>query len=170
MQKCPLWTFASACCCLLLASCGGSREWQYHYKKGRTAQATRSGHAFAPRKAPKTVRKALSAGNHIVGKPYKYGGGHRSTWDSGYDCSGSVSHVLIGAGLLSAPRPSSGFRRYGKSGEGKWITVYSTKGHSFIEVAGLRFDTGWHSHGKGPHWTQKSRPLKHYTARHPPGM
>jgi hypothetical protein len=114
--------------------------------------------------------RAISAGNRIAGKPYKFGGGHRSFEDNGYDCSGTVSYVLHGAGLLSSPGTSSSLRSYGKAGEGKHITVYSRNGHTFIIVAGLRLDTGYNGERKGPRWSAKSRPMKGYVARHPPGF
>src|SRR5215217_857754 len=43
---------------------------------------------------PASVSRAIRAANRIAGLPYRYGGGHRSFADSGYDCSGSVSYVL----------------------------------------------------------------------------
>ena len=46
------------------------------------------------------VQRVIAAGNRIAHKPYKYGGGHGSFRDSGYDCSGSVSYALRGGGLL----------------------------------------------------------------------
>src|SRR5690606_597821 len=49
------------------------------------------GKAYPPANAPIEVQKAIWAGNEIVGKPYKYGGGHARVKDTGYDCSGTVS-------------------------------------------------------------------------------
>src|SRR5436190_13621656 len=46
-------------------------------------------HAVAPADAPAEVQQAIAAANKIVGKPYKYGGGHGDFQDSGYDCSGT---------------------------------------------------------------------------------
>ncbi|TML01875.1 MAG: peptidoglycan-binding protein, partial [Actinobacteria bacterium] len=40
------------------------------------------------------IARGIAAGNRISRYPYRYGGGHRSFHDSGYDCSGSVSYVL----------------------------------------------------------------------------
>ena len=57
---------------------------------------------------PITVRRVIAAGNRIAHPPYKYGGGHGSFSDSGYDCSGSVSYALHGGGLLEH---SEGLRR-----------------------------------------------------------
>ena len=55
------------------------------------------------------MKAIIEAGNAIATKPYKYGGGHGSWNDTGYDCSGSVSYVLHAAGLLAArsTRPAS---------------------------------------------------------------
>jgi hypothetical protein len=113
---------------------------------------------------------AINAGNQIVGMPYKFGGGHRSFLDSGYDCSGTVSYALHGAGLLKSVGTSSSMKKYGKSGEGKYITVYAKSGHTFIVIAGLRLDTGYNGENEGPKWSTRSRPIKGYTARHPPGL
>jgi hypothetical protein len=90
--------------------------------------------------------------------------------DSGYDCSGSTSYVLREAGLMNGCMTSSDFRSYGRSGEGRWITIFARHGHVFMSVAGLRFDTGWHGAGEGPRWSTKSRPAKGCVVRHPPGL
>jgi hypothetical protein len=87
--------------------------------------------------------------------------------DTAYDCSGAASFVLSGAGRLRSPTTSKGFRRYGESGEGRWISIYARKDHVFLVVAGLRFDTGWTGGRKGPQWTTKNRPAKGSVIRHP---
>ena len=74
----------------------------------------------------------IAAGNRIAHKPYKYGGGHGSFRDSGYDCSGSVSYALHGGGLLKVPRDSGGFTSYGRPGRGKHITIYANSGHVYM--------------------------------------
>ena len=61
----------------------------------------RGGLALAPVNAPLSVKRAIWAANQLRAKPYRYGGGHRSFNDSGYDCSGTVSYALAGAGLVS---------------------------------------------------------------------
>ena len=58
------------------------------------------------RGAPGAIARAVAAANRIAGLPYRYGGGHGSFHDSGYDCSGSVSYVLHAAGRLGRPRDS----------------------------------------------------------------
>jgi hypothetical protein len=81
---------------------------------------------------PAAVWHAVSAANRIAGRPYRYGGGHGSFHDGGYDCSGSVSYVLHGAGLLSRPLSSSGLMHWGAPGRGRWITVYAHSSHTFL--------------------------------------
>lgn len=155
---------------VLLCSCGSRpKTWEYEYNRGKTAVIV-NGKAVPPAGLPSKVMRAISAGNRIAGMPYKYGGGHRSFEDSGYDCSGTVSYVLHGAGLLNSAGTSSSLRSYGKSGEGKYITIYSRNGHTFIVIAGLRLDTGYNGERRGPLWSTKSRPMKGYVARHPPGL
>jgi hypothetical protein len=127
-------------------------------------------YAMVPRDAPVEVQRAIQAGNRLIGKPYVYGGGHRRIEDVGYDCSGTASYVLHHAGLLQSPIPSSEFRQYGKSGAGKWITLYARRGHVFSVIAGLRLDTGYNGQGEGPQWSTRSRPLKGAVTRHPPGL
>src|SRR5215211_1542248 len=72
-----------------------------------------AGRAIPPADAPPEVVNAINAANKIVGKPYKYGGGHAVVEDTGYDCSGTVSYALGGAGLLgTTPLDSSSFMRW----------------------------------------------------------
>jgi hypothetical protein len=125
---------------------------------------------MVPVDAPEAVKRAIGAGNRIAGRPYLYGGGHRSFESRGYDCSGTASYVLHGAGQVSAPMPSDAFRRFGTPGPGEWITVYAKRGHVFTVVAGLRMDTGWNGEREGPRWSTMSRPAKGYVLRHPPGL
>src|SRR4051812_30746040 len=77
---------------------------------------------------PAAVRRAITAANRIAGRPYRFGGGHRSFSDSGYDCSGSVSYVLHGAGRLSSPLDSSQLMSYGAAGRGRRVTHYPQPG------------------------------------------
>ena len=115
-----------------------------------------------------TVARAIAAGNEIATKPYRYGGGHGSFDDTGYDCSGSVSYVLHGAGLLSSPLDSSSFMSWGAAGPGKHITIYANSGHVFMTIDGRRFDTGYGGHGN--RWASGSRPTAGFVVRHPPGL
>jgi cell wall-associated NlpC family hydrolase len=129
------------------------------------------GLATPPSDAPPEVVAVIEAANRIVGKPYRYGGGHAKWEDSGYDCSGSVSYALHGGGLLKIAKDSTEFESYGDAGPGTWITVYGNSGHAYMVVAGLRFDTGFNdSTGSGPKWSAKMRPASGYVARHPDGF
>jgi hypothetical protein len=153
----------------MLASGCASRTYTYQYIPGRMA-TVQNGYAFAPPSAPERVHAAIAAGNQIAGSPYAYGGGHGRSNDGRFDCSGATSYVLQAAGLLRSPMPSRGFRKYGESGDGRWISVWARKGHVFLVVAGLRFDTGWTGDREGPRWTTKSRPARGYVIRHPSGL
>lgn len=132
----------------------------------------RNGVAYAPSRAPQNVKSAIWAANTLRRKPYIWGGGHGSFYDRGYDCSGTVSFALHGAGLLSAPIPSSDLMRYGERGRGRWMTIYSRPGHTFAMIAGLRLDTTDLGHGGdvGPRWYVDGRDTGSYVARHPVGM
>ena len=55
----------------------------------------------------------IAAANKIRTKPYVYGGGHARWWDSGYDCSGSVSYALHGGDFLESPLPSGPMAKLG---------------------------------------------------------
>ena len=114
------------------------------------------------------VSRALAAANAIASKPYRWGGGHGSFNDSGYDCSGSVSYVLHAAGVLSSPLDSSGLMSYGRPGPGRYITICANSGHAFMTINGRRFDTGWGDHGS--RWASGSRPTAGFVVRHPPGL
>jgi peptidoglycan hydrolase-like protein with peptidoglycan-binding domain len=114
------------------------------------------------------VARAVAAGDRIATLPYRYGGGHGSFTDSGYDCSGSVSYVLHGAGLLSSPLDSTSFMSWGAPGPGKHITIYANSGHVFMTIDGRRFDTGYGGHGN--RWASGSRPTSGFVVRHPPGL
>jgi hypothetical protein len=132
------------------------------------------GLASAPAAAPDAVKQAIWAANRIIGRPYRYGGGHaRGFVDRGYDCSGTVSVALHGAELLDDPLDSSSFMHWGESGAGDWITVYSNPGHAYVVIAGLRLDTsaaGDQSGGKGPRWRPTLRSSRGFRARHPLGL
>lgn len=131
----------------------------------------RDGMAYAPANAPDSVKRAIWATNALRNKPYRWGGGHGSFEDGGYDCSGTVSYALHHAGALSSPMPSSELRHYGERGHGRWFTVYSRRGHAFAVIAGLRLDTTGSFGGEaGPRWSTEMRSASGFTARHPAGM
>ncbi|MEI9895304.1 MAG: peptidoglycan endopeptidase [Chthoniobacter sp.] len=156
---------------LLLAALTGcdSTRYTYHYVPGKTA-LLRNGYAVPPPGAPPVVAQAIAAGNRIAGLPYRWGGGHGVSVDTGYDCSGSASFILREAGLMQGCMISKEFRDYGRAGEGEWINVYAKKGHVFLAVAGVRFDTGWTDGSEGPQWTTLDRPASGCVVRHPVGL
>ena len=127
--------------------------------------------AAAPLSTPAQVQYAVSAGNSIQNKPYRRGGGHARVNDNAYDCSGSVSYVLIKAGLLRSPLPSAGFASYGLPGPGRYITIYVKPGdHVFMTVCGLRMDTSGGGDDEGPRWRAKPRSADGFIMRHPAGF
>jgi hypothetical protein len=127
------------------------------------------GLAVAPASAPEEVQAIIAAGNEIHDKPYKYGGGHGRWKDTGYDCSGSMSYAFHGAGLLDEALDSTGFMSFGEPGKGEWVTTYANAGHSYMIVAGLRFDTSGRADA-GSRWHTDMRSAKGYTVRHPTGL
>jgi cell wall-associated NlpC family hydrolase len=131
------------------------------------------GLAAAPMSAPPAVQAMIWAGDQIVGLPYVFGGGHASFVSGGYDCSGTVSFALHGAGLLAIPEDSSEFETYSSHGEGRWVTVFSNPGHAYVDVAGLRLDTSAAddpTNQQGPRWRPLRRQNSGYTLRHPLGF
>jgi hypothetical protein len=132
----------------------------------------RGGIAYAPSHAPQSVKNAIWAANTLRRKPYVWGGGHGTFYDRGYDCSGTVSFALHGAGVLGSPLPSSDLMRFGERGRGRWMTIYSRSGHTFAVIAGLRLDTTDLGRGGdvGPRWYDYGRDTSGYVARHPVGM
>lgn len=129
-----------------------------------------TGVALAPPTAPEVVQGAINAANTIVGRPYVWGGGHASFYDNSYDCSGAVSFALFGGGLIPRPLTSGELMHWGAPGRGNWITVYANPGHTFVEIAGLRFDTVGAEQGTGPRWHLATASTDGFVARHPPGF
>jgi peptidoglycan hydrolase-like protein with peptidoglycan-binding domain len=115
------------------------------------------------------VHRIVRAANRIATMPYKYGGGHGTYHDSGYDCSGSISYALHYAGLLKTPLDSTGFESYGLPGPGRHVTIYANAGHAYMVVDHRRFDTSAISE-TGSRWTSTHRGSAGYTVRHPPGL
>ncbi len=118
---------------------------------------------------PIRVRRMIAAGNRIANKPYKYGGGHGRWNDTGYDCSGSVSYALHGAGYLRSALTSGGFMSWGSPGKGRWVTIYANPGHVYMVINGRRFDTTGRNEN-GTRWQPSGRSSAGYTVRHPPGL
>ncbi|WP_169449151.1 hypothetical protein [Patulibacter americanus] len=145
--------------------------------KGTTTDGRTAYFARVPLQAPAPVQAAIVAANKIVGKPYKWGGGHARVEDSGYDCSGTVSYALIAAKLLDAPLSSYEFDgnwKAGLAGEGQWISVYGNSGHAYAVIAGLRLDTSTAkdpSGIRGPQWRPDNRTdATDFVATHPAGL
>jgi cell wall-associated NlpC family hydrolase len=136
---------------------------------GPVARILANGDAVPPKGAPQRVKMMIAAGNSIARTPYLWGGGHGAWQDDGYDCSGSVSFALAGAGLLSAPLNSTGFMSWGAEGPGDWVTIFANDGHVFMVVAGIRFDTSGRG-SSGSRWQPQMRSTDGYVAIHPPGL
>lgn len=119
--------------------------------------------------APDVVKRVIAGANAIAKYPYVYGGGHGSFTDTAYDCSGSLSYALAAGDLLDAPKTSGDLARTGKKGPGRWITLYSNAGHTFMVVDGLRYDTSGRGGPLGTRWNANSRSTKGFTVTHPPG-
>jgi cell wall-associated NlpC family hydrolase len=136
---------------------------------GPRARVLPDGTAVAPDNAPEVVKRVILAANEIASFPYKWGGGHGAWRDSGYDCSGSVSFALAGAGLLGRPLTSGLFMNWAAPGPGRWITIYANPGHMFMVVAGLRFDTSGRGRA-GTRWQAEVRSTVGLVARHIPGL
>ena len=149
---------------------------------GAVAQLLPDGTAAAPADAPPQVQQAIWAANQIQDMPYVYGGGHGDFDDDGYDCSGTVSYALHGAGLLDTALDSGSFMKWGEKGPGLWITVYTNPGHAYAVIAGLRLDTSAASVTRsntrkfkkalerGPRWRPTLRSPTGFRARHPLGF
>lgn len=130
------------------------------------------GLAIAPVNAPAQVQEVIDAGNEIAHLPYRFGGGHGTFVDTAYDCSGSLSFVFAAAGLLNTTMTSGSLENWGRPGAGRWITVFANAGHTFMYVAGLRFDTVALAE-TGSRWSNRSADepdLRTFTVRHPPGL
>jgi peptidoglycan hydrolase-like protein with peptidoglycan-binding domain len=115
------------------------------------------------------VARVIAAGDEIATRPYVWGGGHGSFISDGYDCSGSVSYALHGAGLLSSPEDSTGLESYGEAGPGRDITIYANSEHAFMVVDGKRFDTVALQED-GSRWSSSMTSTAGFVARHPAGL
>jgi cell wall-associated NlpC family hydrolase len=146
----------------------GPATWAALGERGRPVLKQR-GSSRSPAGASGRIARMVAGANRIARKPYRYGGGHGSFRDSGYDCSGSVSYVLHAAGLLKTPRDSSGFMSYGAPGKGRRVTIYANGGHVFMVIDGRRFDTTGRAE-TGTRWQPSMRSTAGYTVRHPVGL
>ena len=157
---------------------------------GSAARILPDGLAAIPQAAPAQVQAAIAAGNRIIDTSYSQErqANMLSTVMGSYDCSGSTDFVLYNAGLNS-PQVDVGNRiagdstlleSYGDPGPGRWITVYASANHAFIQIAGIVLDTAhWTPttpSGSGPRWQpasilpQQLADGNVWTQRHPPGL
>ncbi|MGH2938846.1 MAG: lytic murein transglycosylase [Solirubrobacterales bacterium] len=136
---------------------------------GAEAAIQPNGLAAAPASAPPAIKAAIAAANSIATTPYVWGGGHASFYSYGYDCSGAVSFALYGAGLLESPLTSGSLESYGEPGPGKWITIYANATHTYMVIAGLRWDTVGDASGTGPRWHAEPPYPEGFVVRHPAG-
>jgi hypothetical protein len=143
---------------------------------GARARLGTDGLARPPADAPSAVEGAVAAANAISDRPYALVHFPTHIANPTYDCSSAVSHVLWGAHQLgTAPWTSGELMTYGKQGPGRWITIYANPAHTFILVAGLRFDTARYDSGPnqadaGPRWRLGARPTDGFVVRHPGGL
>jgi hypothetical protein len=120
----------------------------------------------------------------LFGASYLFGGAHGTSLDTlqpAYDCSSAVSYVLHWGGVLgTSALDSTALESYGQPGPGRYVSIYANAGHTFVYVAGLRFDTveapaydtGPNSGKPGPKWrVSTSVPgWATWAVRHPPGL
>ena len=140
---------------------------------GTVARLRTDGRAAIPRGAPRRVRRLIAQYNAIVGKRYRWGGGHRLVDDRAYDCSGAVGYGFIKIGMLETTMVSGSFARWETSGPGRWVTVYANRSHVYAEVAGLRLDTspyGDPAGASGVHWRPLVGVRRGFKVRHPAGL
>ena len=124
----------------------GTRDDQCRRNRDRTG-----------RRAGRWCRRWSRGANSIIDTSYCVRRRPRQWNSSCYDCSGSVSFVLHGAGLLSQSEDSTGLESYGRAGPGKWVTIYTDPSHAFIVIGGRAFDTADYGGpnipaGTGPRW------------------
>ena len=112
----------------------------------RSSRATAAPRSRPPPR-PQQVKNAIYAANRIIGKPYRYGGGHRRFNDSRLRLLGLRQLRAARRRAASSARCTRrAFMSWGEAGRGQWITVYTNPGHAYVVIAGLRFDTS----GPGP--------------------
>ena len=135
------------------------------------ARLTPDGLAVPPANAPPVIQQMILAGNQIAHLPYRWGGGHGTFVDTAYDCSGSLSYIFAAGGLLNTTMTSGEFMTWGDPGAGRWITVFANEGHTFMYIAGLRFDTVALAE-TGTRWSNQppTEGTAGFAAVHPPGL
>jgi hypothetical protein len=175
----PAETAASSC-----PSAEGATSIPLPMTPGTQTMILASGLAAAGTEAPVTVKAMVAAGNRLHTASYLYGGGHGSSLDTlqpAYDCSSAVSYLLHAGGELGASAlDSTELQSYGLPGPGRYVTIYANAGHTFMYVAGLRFDTvedpaydsGPNSGKPGPRWRVSATVpgWASWIVRHPAGL
>ena len=82
--------------------------------------------------------------------------------------------MLHAAGLLRSPLVSGQLACWGSPGPGSWITVYANRTHTYMVIAGLRYDTSprgeWIDQGRGPRWRFTLRTPTGFAIRHWDGL
>ncbi len=131
--------------------------------------SAREGSSSETGEGSSVIARVIAAGDEIATRPYVWGGGHGSFQSVGYDCSGSVSYALHGAGLLSSPEDSSALESYGEAGPGRHITIYANADHAFMVIDGKRFDTVALAE-TGTRWSSSMTSTAGFVARHPDGL
>jgi hypothetical protein len=151
---------------------------------GTATRILPSGLAAAGTEAPAPVRAMVAAGNRLSSATYLYGGAHGASLDTlqpAYDCSSAVSYLVHAGGVLgTSALDSTELESYGEPGPGRYVSIYANAAHTFMYVAGLRFDTvedvaydgGPNSGKSGPRWrVSASVPAwAAWTVRHPVGL
>ena len=135
---------------------------------GVVAKILPNGYAAAPAGAPPRSRRRSSRPTRSSAGPTCTAAAIRRSPSVGYDCSGTVSFALHGGDLLATPMDSSDFMRWGVSGHGQWITIFSNPGHVYMTVAGIRLDTstaGDPSRLPGPRWRPVLRSNRGFKVR-----
>jgi peptidoglycan hydrolase-like protein with peptidoglycan-binding domain len=158
----------------------GSQSWaallkavqQIESSPTATARVNPDGTVTAPSSAPPIIQTMIAAANRIATKPYCYAGGHGKWNDSCYDCSGSVSYVLHAAGILSVSEDSTQLESFGSRGAGRWVTIWANAGHTYMEIAGLFFDTAAQSSNSlNDRWSKRNvENNSAFVERHPTGL
>ena len=136
---------------------------------GATATLGPDGLAVAPESAPRRSRTSSRPATRSPASPTATAAATAAGRTAGTTVSGSMSYAFHGAGMLATALDSSGFMRWGDAGEGTWVTTYANAGHSYMVVAGLRFDTSGLS-ADGSRWHTSERSGAGYTVRHPEGL
>jgi hypothetical protein len=83
-----------------------------------------------------------------------------------------VSYVLHAAGMLSVSEDSTQLESFGSRGVGRWVTIWANAGHTYMEIAGLFFDTAAQSSNSlNDRWSKQNvENNSAFVVRHPTGL